>query len=109
MAFSTSLAARVRQTLGHDRPLAEKRMFGGLGFLLRGNLLVAIWGTSLIVRVGALRAAEFMQDPFTRPFDVTGKPMKGWIVVDAEGLDTDVELAAWIERAREFVDTLPPK
>ncbi len=109
MVFSTSLAARVRQAIGHDRAIVEKRLFGGLGFLQRGNLLVAIWGTSLIVRVGVVRAAEFLQEPFIRPFDVTGKPMKGWIVVDAEGLDTNVQLAEWIERAREFVDTLPPK
>ena len=84
-------------------------MFGGLGFLSRGNLLVAIWGTSMIARVGVEQATVFLQAPFVRPFDVTGKPMKGWIIVDAEGLDTDVQLAEWIERARDFVDTLPSK
>jgi hypothetical protein len=109
MAFSASLAARVRQSLGHDRAIEEKRMFGGLGFLLRGNLLVAVWGTGLIARVGVEPAAEYLRQQFVRPFDVTGKPMKGWIVVDAEGLDTDAELAAWLERARDFVETLPPK
>lgn len=84
-------------------------MFGGLGFLLRGNLLVAVWGTGLIARVGVEPSTEYLRQPFVRPFDVTGKPMKGWIVVDAEGLDTDAELAEWLERARDFVETLPPK
>ena len=77
--------------------------------MLRGNLLVAVWGTSLIARVGVERAAEFMDAPFIRPFDVTGKPMKGWVVIEAEGLDTDAQLAEWIERAREFVADLPTK
>jgi len=109
MPYSLSLAARVRQAIGHERAVEEKRMFGGLGFLLRGNLLVAIWGTGLIVRVGVERAAELLGKPFVRPFDVTGRPMKGWLVVEAEALDSDVQLAEWIELAREFVAALPPK
>lgn len=84
-------------------------MFGGLAFLQHGNLLVAVWGTDLIARVGVERAQQDLRQEFVRPFDVTGKPMKGWIVVQAEALDLDAELRAWIARAREFVDTLPPK
>jgi TfoX/Sxy family transcriptional regulator of competence genes len=109
MAYSASLAARVRQLVGPAGAIVEKRLFGGLGFLLRGNLLVAVWGANLIARIGVDGTAEALREPFVRPFDVTGKPMKGWIVVEADGLDTDRELAEWIARARDFVETLPPK
>jgi hypothetical protein len=109
MAFSASLAARVRHVLGSSRAVEEKRMFGGLGFLWRGNLLVAVRGTALIVRLGPEVAEQKASSSFVRPFDVTGRPMKGWLVVDAEGLDTDVQLAEWIELARSFVATLPAK
>jgi TfoX/Sxy family transcriptional regulator of competence genes len=109
MAYSASLAARVRQLVGPAGAIVEKRLFGGLGFLLRGNLLVAVWGANLIARIGVDATAKALREPFVRPFDVTGKPMKGWIVVEADGLDTDRELAEWITRARDFVETLPPK
>jgi TfoX/Sxy family transcriptional regulator of competence genes len=109
MAYSASLAARVRQLVGPAGAIVEKRLFGGLGFLLRRNLLVAVWGANLIARIGVDATAKALREPFVRPFDVTGKPMKGWIVVEADGLDTDRELAEWIARARDFVETLPPK
>ncbi len=109
MPYSASLAARVRQSIGHDRRVEEKRLFGGLGFLLRGHLLVAVWGTSLIARIGAEQATRLQNLPVVRPFDVTGKPMKGWVVIDAEGLDTDMQLAEWVALARAFVDTLPAR
>lgn len=109
MAYSQALADRVRQTLRNRRNVSEKKMFGSVVFLLNGNLLVGVWQSSLIVRLGPDEAAPALRQPHVRPFDVTGKPMKGWIMVEADGLDRDAELAGWIERAAAFVSTLPAK
>lgn len=109
MPYSRQLADRVRQTLGKQRGLAEKRMFGGVGFLLRGNMLACIWEQSLIVRLGLDEAAKALKEPNVREFDVTGRPMRGWVIVDPDGLERDEQLAAWLARAQEFVETLPAK
>jgi hypothetical protein len=109
MAYSQSLADRVRRALGGRRDVAEKKMFGGVGFLLGGNLLVCVWQTSLIVRLGAEAYDAALREPHVREFDVTGRPMRGWVMVEPDGLDADDALAAWIDRAFTFVTTLPPK
>jgi hypothetical protein len=84
-------------------------MFGGLAFLLHGNMCVGVWQISLIVRLGPEQAATALKEPNVAEFDVTGRPMRGWVVVEAEGLETDEQLRGWIERAVEFVETLPRK
>ena len=89
--------------------IAQKKMFGGLVFLLRGNMLVCIWQQALIVRLGPEAAAAALRLPEVREFDVTGKPMKGWVLVTADGLETDRQLSDWIEQALRFVDPLPGK
>ncbi len=109
MSYSRQLADRVRHTLGKQRGLVEKRMFGGVVFLLRGNMLVGIWEQSLIARLGPDAAAQALQEPNVRAFDVTGRPMRGWVMIDPDGLDRDADLAAWLARAQEFVETLPGK
>jgi hypothetical protein len=109
MPYSESLAERIRASLKGRRGFAEKKMFGGLGFLLRGNMCVAVWHSSLIVRLDPGEAEKALAQPHVGPFDITGRPMKGWIVVSPDGLDTDVELRAWIERAVAFVRELPAK
>jgi hypothetical protein len=109
MAYSQALAERVRQVLRTDRRVAEKKLFGGIGFLLGGNLLVAVWQQSLIVRLGPQQAAAALRQEYVREFDVTGRPMQGWVMVEPDGLDSDRQLSAWIERALEFVETLPAK
>jgi TfoX/Sxy family transcriptional regulator of competence genes len=109
MAYSKSLAARIQHIVGKRRGIVEKKMFGGVCFLLEGNMLVGVWQNSLIARVGAGVAAEALTQEFVREFDVTGRPMKGWIVVDPDGIDTDQQLREWIERSLEFVRTLPRK
>jgi len=109
MTYSHSLADRVRHALRNRQGIAEKRMFGGLGFLLHGNLLVGIWQASLVVRLGPDQAAEALQQEYVRPFDVTGRPMKGWVMVEPDGLDSDRQLAEWVELATRFVKTLPAK
>lgn len=109
MSYGRQLADRVRHTLGKQRGLVEKRMFGGVVFLLRGNMLVGIWEQSLIARLGPDAAAQALQEPNVRAFDVTGRPMRGWVMIDPDGLDRDADLAAWLARAQEFVETLPGK
>lgn len=108
MPYSESLANRIRTLLGSHH-VDEKQMFGGLGFLLRGNLLVCVWHDSLIARLGLESAAAALGEPHVRPFDVTGRPMRGWVMVAPDGLESDELLAGWIDRAWSFVTTLPPK
>jgi hypothetical protein len=109
MAFSESLAARVRDALAGTRGIDEKRMFGGVGFLLRGNMLVGVWKDSLIARLGPEGGDAALREPHVRPFDITGKPMAGWVLVGPEALDNDEQLKGWIDRASGFVGTLPSK
>ena len=109
MPYSQALAFRVRQIVEPLRGVAEKKMFGGIAFLLHGNMLVAVWQSSLIVRLGPDQAAQALGQPHVRPCDITGRPMKGWLIVEPDALDSDRDLSDWIERAIEFVATLPAK
>ncbi|HZD01131.1 MAG TPA: TfoX/Sxy family protein [Actinomycetes bacterium] len=109
MAYDEGLATRVRELIG-DRPgLAEKKMFGGLAFLLNGNMACGVRGDELIVRMAAEVAGAVMTEPGTRPFDLTGRPMKGWILVGADGHSEDDDLRRWIDRGVAYAETLPPK
>src|SRR5687768_2354264 len=107
MAFDEDLAARIRYRLDRRRGIEEKRMFGGVGFLLNGNLLVGVWKDSLVARLGPDASEAALLEPHARPFDVTGKPMTGWVLVGPEGVEDDDQLADWIDRATAFVETLP--
>ena len=109
MPYSKSLAARIRQVAGTRPGVVEKKMFGGVGFLLKGNMLVGVWQNSLIARLGAEQADEALRQPHVREFDVTGRAMKGWVMVEPDGIENDGQLGDWIERAVEFVATLPAK
>jgi TfoX/Sxy family transcriptional regulator of competence genes len=109
MAYDIGLAQRVREILEDEPGFAEKNMFGGICFLRFGNMLCGIIKDDLIVRVGADRYAEMLKMPHTRKFDLTGKPMKGWVVVLSVALDSDEELDNWVQRAMSFARTLPPK
>lgn len=107
MPFSESLAARIRDNLSRKRGIEEKKMFGGVGFLLDGNMLVGVWKDSLIVRLGPAAYDEAFLEPHVKEFDITGKSMKGWVMVNSEGIADEGPLKSWIERATKFVKTLP--
>src|SRR5262245_22067274 len=109
MAFSESLAARLRENLARTAGIEEKRMFGGVGFLLAGNIVVGVWKESLIVRVGPAGYGDALLEPHVREFDITGRPMNGWVLVDPEGVEEDEPLRDWVRRATAFVETLPAK
>jgi TfoX/Sxy family transcriptional regulator of competence genes len=109
MPYSKSLAARIRHALGNRKGIVEKKMFGGVGFLLHGNMLVGVWQDSLIVRLGPEKGDQALSESHVKPFDITGRAMKGWVMVEPEGVENDDQLCGWIWRAVEFVGTLPAK
>src|SRR5580658_7540397 len=109
MPFDESLAGRIRNTLARKKNIDEMKMYGGVGFLLNGNMLVGVWKDSLIVRLGPDAYDDALQEPHVREFDITGKPMKGWIMVDPKGVEDDNQLKTWIQRAVKFVGKLPRK
>jgi TfoX/Sxy family transcriptional regulator of competence genes len=109
MAFDEALADRIRCQLARHNRIEEKKMFGGICFLLNGNIVVGVWKDSLIARLGPGEGEAALQEPFVREFDITGKPMKGWVMVGPEGVEDDDQLAGWVERAMTFVKTLPAK
>ena len=109
MAFSEVLAERIRQRLARRKGVEEKKMFGGVGFLLHGNMLVGVWKDALVARLGPEEGEEALREPHVKEFDVTGRAMKGWVLVGPEGVPDDEQVIAWIERATQFVRTLPAK
>jgi len=109
MAFDQALADRIREGFLTTTGISEKKMFGGIVFLLNGNICVGVWHDALIVRMGRSEAEAALYEPHVREFDVTGRPMAGWILVDPPGIENDRDLAEWLYRACDFVKTLPAK
>lgn len=109
MAYSESLAGRLRDALARQEDIVEKKMFGGVGFLLDGNMCVGVWKDSLIARLGAEQAEEALRRPHVSEFDVTGRPMKGWVLVGPEAIGDDRALSERLDAAIRFVRTLPAK
>jgi TfoX/Sxy family transcriptional regulator of competence genes len=109
MAYDESLADRVRPMIARERGVSEKKMFGGIGFLLGGNMCVGVWKEFLIARVGPDTYEGCLAESFVQEFDITGRAMKGWVMVEPEGTDEDRELAKWVNRACQFVRGLPRK
>ncbi len=109
MAFDRGLAQRVRELLAEKEGFAEKKMFGGVCFLLHGNMACGIINDDLIVRVGLLDYEAALALPYTRCFDITGRAMKGWVMVSTVGHEADDDLSGWVRKGTNFALTLPPK
>src|SRR5713101_3004437 len=109
MAYDETLADRIRQALARKKGIEEKKMFGGIGFLLNGNMLVGVWKESLIVRLGPEEGDEALKEPHVSEFNITGRAMNGWVLVASEGVEDDDQLGGWIQRAVKFVGKLPGK
>ncbi len=109
MAYDEGLAERVRILFDGAPDVVEKKMFGGLVFMVAGNMACGIIGDDLLVRVARDDYDSTLTLPFTREMDMTGRPMRGFVVVDAEGLAEDTDLDEWVDRGVDFVQTLPPK
>ncbi|MGE5293101.1 MAG: TfoX/Sxy family protein [Micromonosporaceae bacterium] len=108
MAYDEVLAGRIRDHLRDVAGVTEQKMFGGLAFMTHGHLTVGVYGEGLIARIGADGMYAAVAEPGVRPFDMSGRPMRGIIVVTGDALD-DRELERWIGQARAHVATLPPK
>jgi hypothetical protein len=109
MPYNHTLAERVRRLVGKRREFSEKKMFGGIGFLLNEHMCIGVWKDSLIVRLGVDEAEAAIEQPDVVPFDITGTAMKGWAMVEPDGLERDEQVRGWIEKATEFVSSLPKK
>lgn len=109
VAFNEALADRIRKGLDRKKGVEEKRLFGCDCFLMGGNVLVGVWKDSLIARVGPDEYENALLEAHVREFDITGRPMKGWVVVASEGVEDDDQLKGWIKRAVKFVGKLPGK
>jgi TfoX/Sxy family transcriptional regulator of competence genes len=109
MAYDDALGGRVRDALVGAPGLSEKKMFGGLCFLINGHMCAGIVGSTLMVRIGPDGYAEALTQPHVRPMDFTGRPMTGMVFVDPPALATQAGLAAWVTRGADFAASLPPK
>ncbi len=109
MAYDEGLAERIRTVLLDTPGTEEKKMFGGIAFMLRDYMFCGVVNDTLMARVGPDNQAAAFTKPHVRPMDFTGRPMKGYVYVAPEGLENDNELAYWVNLCANFVRTLPPK
>lgn len=109
MAFNEALAARVRELVGASAGVVEKRMFGGLAFLVHGNMSVGIHGNELIVRLEPTQTDQALGEPGVRIFDITGRPMQGWLLVSSSALESKGALRKWVSKGISYAQSLPPK
>jgi TfoX/Sxy family transcriptional regulator of competence genes len=109
MSVDERTAERVRQLLSTRSDVVEKRMFGGLCFMVSGSMCCGLTKTALMVRVGRDDCDEALAQPHARPMDFTGRPMVGMVFVEPKGCETDEALAEWVQRAVDFTSTLPAK
>jgi TfoX/Sxy family transcriptional regulator of competence genes len=109
MAYNEALALRMRARLKGQRRLVEKRMFGGIGFLVHGNLACGLYKNDMVVRLGKDQFAAALKKPGAHIFDITGKPMQGWLLVSEKGCKSEAALNAWIKESLSFAKSLPAK
>ena len=110
MAYDEQVAQRIRDLVVGDLDVTEKKMFGGLAFLVNGNMSVAASGKGgLMVRLDPDTADQLLEQDAVRPFEMRGAPMRGWLRVDDAGFETDDQLREWVERSVEFARSLPHK
>jgi TfoX/Sxy family transcriptional regulator of competence genes len=108
-AYDEKTAERVRRLLSGRRDVVEKRMVGGLSFMVNGSMCCGVTGTALMVRVGPEGRERALARPHARPMKFAGRPLSGFVCIDPEGFRTDKALAAWVQRGLDFVSALPVK
>ena len=109
MTYDEGLAQRIREAFDERSDVTEKRMFGGVAFMVRGHMCCGVAREDLMVRVGPDAYGDALAQPHAREMDFTGKPMRGMVYVAPEGVDEDADLEAWIERGVAFSGSLPAK
>jgi TfoX/Sxy family transcriptional regulator of competence genes len=108
MAYNLKLAERIRAEL-EGIPYVEKKMFGGIGFLIHGNMACGVHKEAMIVRIDPDKQERILKKPSAKVFDITGKPMKGWLMIEPGGCKTKKQLSAWVKEGVEFASTLSSK
>jgi TfoX/Sxy family transcriptional regulator of competence genes len=110
MAYDEALATRIRELVGEQPDVTERRMFGGLAFLIAGNMAVGASGQGgILVRVDPAESDTLLATTSARPMEMRGRPLRGWLRVDADDVRTDAHLAQWVERGTSYAGSLPPK
>lgn len=109
MAYDEKLAERLSAFFKRRKNIVEKKMFGGIAYIVGGHMCCGIAKEMLVVRVGPNAYEDALKEKHVREMDFTGKPMKGYVYVESKGIESDIELKSWIERGIKFVKTLPPK
>ena len=109
MPYNEALAERIRAAFLPRPGANEKSMFGGIGFLVNGNMCCGVWKDLMVIRLSKEAGADALKEPHIREMDITGKPMRGWIFVEPEAYKSNEDLLRWINAAYEFADGLPNK
>ena len=109
MPYDEELEMRIENIISRWRNTDKRKMFGGVYFMLNGNLCIVVLKHYLIVRLGKEKAEEKLKLDNVLPFDITGKSMKGWVMVDKDGYNGDEQLRTWLEAGKNFCETLPKK
>ena len=109
MAYDTELAARIRTRMSDVDGLTEKKMFGGIAFLVHSNMCIGVLKSDITARVGKERYGDLSEEPGARPMDFTGRPMKGWLFIGKDHLTQNSSLQTWIDRCLHFARSLPAK
>jgi len=109
MTYNSALANRIQVILGDLPGLQEKKMFGGIGFIVRGNMACGVVGEDLVVRLDPQDNDAALALPYTKPFDTHGRKMAGWVLVSPQGIERDADLESWVVRGVDYAGTLPDK
>jgi len=109
MAYDSNLEKQIDSTISRWKGFDKKKMFGGICYLVNGNMSFGIWKDYLIVRAGPQEAEKKLKLKCTKAFDITGKAMKGWVMVEKKGYKKDSDMKGWLELGRSFAKSLPRK
>ena len=109
MPYDEETEERIGKVISRWKNTQARKMFGGVCHLLDGNMFCGVYKEFLILRLGDEESKDVLKSSFVRPFDITGKPMRGWVMVEKEGFKSDDALKAWLTKARDFVVSLPSK
>ena len=109
MVYKVEIETRIKKIVSSWKNTEDKKMFGGICHLLNGNMFCGVYKDFLILRLGSDKAEDALKLPHVRPFDITGKPMKGWVMMAENGFKSDNDLKKWLDQTKRFVETLPTK
>jgi TfoX/Sxy family transcriptional regulator of competence genes len=109
MAYNEEIEVRIKKVVSRWKKADAKKMFGGVCHLLNGNMFCGVYKDYLILRLGEEGAKTALESPFVKPFDITGRPMQGWVMIESEGFNSDDALKDWLNKAKAFVKNLPSK